>query len=258
MNNEVGTFDYVTEDYILAGAKQKLGLRDTTLEDAYLKDLINECVGTQLRNAGTRVQIVTQLEIERVGGVTPRAKLPSGFGRLTKKLPIVYVNAEGNAVNGISNGVVTTTTIETDGTLIGNTTNGAASVYLGYSSPVYINTGFYENSPYGNANILGGVASVQDGYIYFSNNVTADFVKVAYLGTKQDDSGSLMIPTLCGPAVEAYSCWRWCLTNFTTHGQVAPTYERIWISQNRKAKANFNLPDSLEYSALNLSMNSLI
>lgn len=258
MINEVGTFDYITEDYILAGAKQKLGLRDTTLEDAYLKDLINECVGTQLRNAGTRVQIVTQLEIERVGGVTPRAKLPSGFIRLTKLLPIVYVNAAGNAINGINNGLVDTATIETDGTLVGNTVNGVVNTYLGYSSPAYINTGFFENSPYGDNNILGGIASVQDGYIYFSRNIDADFVKVAYLGVKQDENGSLMIPTLCGPAVEAYACWRWCLTNFTTHGQVGPTYERIWESQKRKAKANFNLPDSLEYSAFNRTRNSLI
>lgn len=190
MINEVGTFDYITEDYILAGAKQKLGLRDTTLEDAYLKDLINECVGTQLRNAGTRVQIVTQLQIERVGGVTPRAKLPSGFVRLTKLLPIVYVNAEGNAISGVSNGLVTSTTIETDGALVGNTINGVVNTYSGYSSPAYINTGFFENSPYGDNNIYGGIASVQDGYIYFSRNVDADFVKVAYLGVKQDDNGS--------------------------------------------------------------------
>jgi hypothetical protein len=67
-----------------------------------------------------------------------------------------------------------------------------------------------------------------------------------------------MIPALCGPAIEAYACWCWCLTNFTTHGQVGPTYERIWTKQKRTAKANFNLPDSLEYSALNRTMNSLI
>jgi hypothetical protein len=258
LNNEVGTFDYITEDYILAGAKQKLGLRDTTLEDSYLKELINECVGTQLRNAATRVQIVTQLAIERVGGVTPRAKLPKGFIRLTKLLPIVYVNASGNAINGVTNGLVTTTNTTSDGELLGNSVSGAIIPYLGTSSPVYINTGFFENSPYGDNNLLGGIASVQDGYIYFSRNISAEFVKVAYLGVKQDENGSLMIPALCGPAIEAYACWCWCLTNFTTHGQVGPTYERIWIKQKRTAKANFNLPDSLEYSALNRTMNSLI
>ena len=258
MNNEVGTFDYITEDYILAGAKRKLGLRDTTIEDSYLKDLINECVGTQLRNAATRVQIVTQLQIERTGGTTPRAKLPSGFVRLTKKFPIVYVNAEGMAVNGTTNGVIETEYVTADGSQLGSQVLPSQNLLRSYASPTFINTGFFENSPYNSNNIFGGAASIQDGYIYFSTNVTAEFVKVAYLGVKQDDNGYLMIPSLCGPAIEAYACWNWCLTNFTTHATVAPVYERIWNAQKRKAKANFNLPDSLEYSAINLTMASLI
>jgi len=258
MNNEVGTFDYVTSNYVLAGAKRKLGLRDTTLEDAFLKDLINECVGTQLRNAATRIQQITQLAIERVGGITPRAKLPVGFIRLSKNIPIVYVNAQGKAISGTNSADIVVTAVSTGGTYEGSTNYGPISVPVMNSTPTAVNGAFYENNPYGAGLVFNGSVYVESGYLYFSQDVTADFVKVAYLSLKIDDNGELMIPSLCSPAIEAYACWGWCLSNFTTHGAVAPAHEKIWKNQKRMAKANFNLPSSLDYAVINRTMNSLI
>lgn len=259
MNNQVGTFEYVTDDYVLAGAKRRLGLRDTTLEDAFLKDLINECVGIKLKGAGTRLQIVTQLQIERVGDVTPRAKLPAGFIRFTKKYPIIYTDAAGMAINGTTSSNSEVTYVNSSGDMEGNQVYSTGSL-LGnnYSGPVFTNNTFYENSPFGDGFNWFGTVNVIDGYLYFSKNVIADFVKIAYWGLNVDNKGSLMIPAGASIACEAYACWNWCLTNFTTHGQVAPTWERLYRENRKQARAAYNLADSLEYGVINLKMNSLV
>lgn len=258
MNNDVGLYDAVTSEYVLAGAKRRLGLRDTTIEDSYLKDLINECVGIKLKGAGTRQQIITTLRIERVGGITPRAKLPSGFIRFTKEIPVVYCDAQGNSIMGIRNSESTVTFVTDNGSQLGSETYPSGGAYGNYYAPMVTGNSFYKDSPFSNNILYSGAVNIVDGYLYFSENVDADYVKIVYWGVKADDKGKLIIPAQAVIAVEAYACFNWCQTNFTTHGSMIDRYERMFRINKKQAKAAYNLADSLEYNVINRIQNSLI
>jgi len=49
MNQLQGTFEYIDQDYVLAGIKSQLGIRESTAEDMVLLDNINQIV-KELRN----------------------------------------------------------------------------------------------------------------------------------------------------------------------------------------------------------------
>jgi len=259
MNSNVGLYDAVTSEYVLAGAKRRLGLRDTTIEDSYLKDLINECVGIKLKGAGTRQQIITTLRIEKVGGITPRAKLPSGFIRFTKQMPIVYCDADGNAIVGITSTDNVVTFVTSDGgSQLGSETYPTARAFGNYYAPMVTGNSYFKDSPFNDNVLYGGVANIVDGYIYFSEDVDANYVKIVYWGVRADDKGNLIVPAQAVIAVEAYACFNWCQTNFTTHGAMIDRYERMYRINKKQAKAAYNLADSLEYNVINRIQNSLI
>jgi hypothetical protein len=258
MNIHVGLYDAVTSEYVLAGAKRRLGLRDTTIEDSYLKDLINECVGIKLKGAGTRQQIITTLRIERVGGITPRAKLPSGFIRFTKEIPVVYCDAQGNSIMGIRSNETTVTFVTDNGSQLGSEVYPNAGAYGNYYAPMVTGNSFYKDNPFNDNILYSGAVNIVDGYLYFSEDVDADYVKIVYWGVKADDRGNLIIPAQAVIAVEAYACANWCQTNFTTHGAMIDRYERMYRINKKQAKAAYNLADSLEYNVINRIQNSLI
>lgn len=246
-----GLYDFVSTDFIVAGAKMRLNIRDHTLDDIYLKDLVIEAL-KELRNLGTQVQAITQLEID----ADFKAKLPDGFLGFVKNWPIVYVNAEGLCVNGT--GQVSTETItDGSGNVLLTQTLPSLAAWTGMCGPVFTNNAFFKNSPYGQGFSLYGTAQVEKGYLWFSSNVTAQFVKISYNSVNIDENtGKLLIPGYCARALTAYACWKWSVTN------EKPLWIQIWGPEWRAGKAQSRaipaMPDSFQYELINRVMHTLI
>jgi len=258
MNQQIGTYDYIDRNFVLAGAKSQLGLRETTSEDAYLIDAINDGV-KNLRIFGTFIPIVTQLEIDHEGS-TPKALLPTGFSKFFKKDPIVFVNSQGNAVAGVSNYVQS---VVVAGSLVSITTSPATPIGIAPNSqPVFANSTFFENNPYGDAFSGGGTVSLVDGTLYFSSNVDAEFVKISFLGTNFED-GEIKIPATAELAVRFYACEQWSGTQFAITGEqkyrvMQQDFSVKWAKNKAKAKVIGVMPDTLEYESINRTYKSLI
>lgn len=260
MDSKTGTFEYVDQQYILAGTKSQLGLRETTAEDAYLLDSINQGV-KELRNQGTQVYIVTQLTIDH-DSATPRSKLPEGFIRFVKKNPIVYVTVDGRVTTGTADGTVELITSEDDGTNLGVLTLPSMIGWSGYCSPVFVNNAFFENSPYGNVNSMGGTVNLVDGYLYFSSNVIAEYIKIAYLGTNMIGT-KIKIPAYCELAVRFFACEAWSSMMFAVTGEqryraMMDDFSRKYAKHKAKAKVIPLLPSQVEYEFINYTYNTLI
>lgn len=201
----------------------RLAIRDTTEHDLFIADLINACV-KRVRNLGTMTPAIAQLQI-----VNGKAKLPLGFIRFNHKFPIVYVNANGSLVN------------------------------RGPTVPLYINNAFYTNLDNGSPWICGGTLTLVGGYLFFSNEITATHVKIAYLSTALDNDGNLLIPAIAEDAITAFVCW-----NFTrTYGKeydayTKASYEKEWKQGKQALKGIFNGNQGYDLPLIWHTMNSII
>lgn len=88
---DYGTYSYITLDTMVAGAKMRLGIRDTTMDDIFLRDLAIEAV-KKLRAKQSFIQAQAQLPIDPT---SKRAKLPPGFIRLNRYNGWCFVGADG-------------------------------------------------------------------------------------------------------------------------------------------------------------------
>lgn len=263
MEQNAGMYDYIDMPYLLAGVKSKLGLRETTSEDLFLIDALNFCLTQKLKNFGVQTYCVTQLQVER-NGTTPRVKLPKGFIRFVKKDPIVYVNAAGQATIGVDSDTFTNTYTDDAGNYLGSTTvetgnRLAANLY----APVFTNNTFFKDSPFEDNLLYGGSVNVQNGYLYFSSNVTAEYVKIAYLGVNFGENGKMLIPAYCEDALVNYAAREWCTTQLAITGEgkymnLYNIFNKSYIAGKNKAKATPLMPDSLEYNFINYLMASLV
>lgn len=260
MNQSQGTYEFIDQNYVLAGIKMQLGLRESTSEDMYLLDSINQIV-KDLRNFGTMTYIVSQIDIDHTSG-TPRAKLPEGFIRFVKTNPIVYVTAEGLVTNGTANGMVELITSEGDGTNLGVQTLPSMVGYGNYCSPTFVNNAFFKDSPYGSLSGLGGTVNQVDGWLYFSSNVIADYIKVAYLGTNFEN-GKIVIPAYAELAVRYGACEMWSSTQFAITGDnryraMMQDFQVKYARHKAKAKVIAVMPSSVEYEFINYKMSTLV
>jgi hypothetical protein len=262
MNQKAGMYEYIDMDYLLAGTKMKLGLRDTSSEDMFLRDALNFCLIHKLKNFGTQTYIITQLPIEKDGN--PRVKLPNGFIRLVKENPIVYVNAEGKSIYAAGNETFTNTYVWANGELIGSVVTDSPIRYgAGQVGPSITGNTFYKDSPFNDNLLINGSATVMDGYIYFSSNVKADYAKIAYLGAYFGTDGKVVIPSYCEQAMVNWAAKEWCTQQFAITGE--PKFANlmnIFAKDYRQGKAIAKttplMPDSLEYEMINRMMNSLV
>jgi hypothetical protein len=260
MNQLQGTYEYIDLDYVLAGVKMQLGLRDTTSEDIYLRDCLN-IILKDLRSFGTTTYIVTQLEIDHEGA-TPKCKLPDGFIRFVKHGSIVFVNAEGQAVPAVNENVQVGVTVNGEGQELGSTTYVFPYQGLVQTQPAFINNAFFENSPYDQSRMDAVTMNVVDGYMYFSDNLQADFVKIAYLGTLYEN-GQIKIPAYAELALTYGACEKWSATQFAITGDqkfriMQNDYQVKYARHKAKAKVIPLMPDAKEYSLINAQFTTLI
>ncbi len=226
-NSLYGTYEYITDNYVVAGAKQRLGIKNSTEDDLYLKDLCNEGV-KELRNLYTLIPAVATLQI--VGG---KAKLPEGFVRFNKgNYPIIYVNQDG--------------LIDSSG--VGNAI-----------APVSNNMPFYTDSPFpmGEGYFpYSGVVNVENGYLFFEGGVDRHFVKIAYLSTNIDENGSVRIPAICERTITAYICWKYSMT-IKDRPDIIGAYQFEFKKGKQHLRGLSAMPNSNENEYLFNQMNKL-
>jgi len=221
-----GTFEFITSDYVVAGAKMRLGIKNSTEDDLYLKDLCNTGV-KRLRNLLTLVPAVAQLPI--VGG---KAKLPQGFVKFPKgNYPIIYVNSAGVADPANIRGIAPI-----------NNNNPFFT-----DTPFPIGQGFY---PY------GGICNVENGYLFFEGEITAQNVKIVYLSTNIDLDGEVQIPAIAEDTLVAFICWQYGLT-IGNNPNLTATSERTFKSGKQWLKGLSAMPESNENPYLYNQMNKL-
>lgn len=222
---DYGTYEFVTIDSIIAASKMRLGIRDSDECNMYLKDLCIE----GFKKIGARqsyVQAVLQLPVENA-----RAKLPGNFCMVNKFNGVAFVEADGEA----------------------------APQNNGWAEPAYTGNPFYKNSPYNGWSISSYCESfnVENGYIYFDSNVSAEFVLIACLVTAQDENGDIVIPESYQNFLIPYCCWQYGLTYDYAPFKVA-SWEKMYRTNIKAVRGLVNLPDAPQNQLIAYKMNSIV
>ena len=220
MNNEIGLFDTISADYIVAGAKMELDLTSTTTQDFYLENKVNEGIGA-LRSAYTLIPSIAVLDIDPD---TFSVKLPKGFVKLLGK----------NSIRILDN--------------TRNQSNNGKDVQ-GTTSPVGNSNGFFKGDL-----AINFTAEVVDGYIYFGSAITQDKCEISYIGTNIDANGELKIPALAYRPLLAFVCSEWLFKN---NDPKSAKWERRWMQGKRWFKGVMAEPDSLEAQLLGYMNNHM-
>lgn len=226
MNQDIGTFDDITLDYILEGLKMRFGLRDSTTQDLFLKDLINQGIH-RIKSPNMFVQANKIIEID----TNFMAKLPCGFIRFEKYNPIRFVGADG------------------------------MSDPNSWFGPQYINNAFFKNDPDTPpaSLFLGGTVNIVNGYLQFSSDVTATQCKIAYLSSNYDDQGNLVIRNDMEPALIEFVSYQYKRENEQKYSVTVWKDHQLEYKKLKKAlKGVNNLPDSLEQKLMAWQMNCTI
>jgi hypothetical protein len=220
MNNNVGLFDTITADYIVAGAKMELDLTSTTTQDVYLLNKVNEVIPS-MRDCFTLIPAIAELSIDLV---TFSAKLPSGFVRLIGANPVrllapqLNTNINGNTVTG---------TIDP----IGNVDGFYKGLQTNYTS-----------------------AEVVDGYLYFGSGIQQDTCLISYISTNVDANGDLKIPSLAYRPLVAYLCSEWL---YKSNDPRYSKWDERWRRGKRWIKGIMAQPDSLEQQEMGYINNHM-
>lgn len=253
-SSKQGIYDYISTEYVLAGVKSRLRLKDTTSEDLYLLDIINRGI-KRLRNLGTMIPAQADVPIENF-----KAPLPPGFIRFTKSLPIRLFYP-----SDINSDVTFTTqesTIQNGAFDIPTVTQSWGGSVSNFHIPVFINSPFLDG--------LGDLAingidkadplitvNVANGYMYFSTNCEYPYVKISYLSSAIDEDGYLMIPAVAEEALTEFALYTFKMDNGRPPVEWME-HKNNWINGKAHVKAILNMPDSEQYQFINRKQNSIV
>lgn len=220
IDNGLGTFEYTTLDSILAGAKARLRLRDTTSDDLLLKDFIIEGI-KKSRLPQLFIRKETYLDIEN-----SVAEVPCDFVRFDRTNPIRLDDEFGNET---------------------------------YLQPTYIGQTFFQPSDSDTNAYSYYTVTLNGKFLFFSSDVTAPRCKVSYLGTNLDESGELLIPEIMESILIAYACWCYCKTYFDKYpADIRSAWEMEWKLNKKAVKGIMNQPDGLQNKLLRWRMNTTL
>lgn len=254
-SSKQGVYDYVSTEYVLAGVKSRLRLKDTTSDDMYLLDIINRGI-KRLRNLGTMVPAQADIPIEDF-----KAPLPAGFVRFTKNFPIRLFDP-GDINSDAVTFTTTQSTIETTMFDIPTVTQSWGGATANYNIPVFLNSPFL--SGLGDLAINGLdiadpliTVNIANGYMYFSTNCTFTYVKISYLSSAVDEDGYLMIPAIAEEAITEFALYQYKIDN-----KYPPIewneHKMNWVKGKAHVKAVLNMPDSDQYQYINRKINSIL
>lgn len=219
-------FEYTSVKKILAETKIQLGIINSTTEDIALTMWIIEGAN----------EMMTLKELVELTAVLPidgfKAQLPCEFVRFDKSGSIVF------------------------------TTNGQVdcSSWISNWSVVYTGGPFISCSPFNNdfvSNCGVPVINVQDGYIYFSNNVDAEECTISYQGLNVTEDGDVKIPAVNGRPIRAYASGQYGLAN-GMRGDIIQSYLTTWTNGKLHRRAKAAIPDAFQRQQISRTMHSLL
>ena len=219
----IPTYEYTTLKKILG--KVKLDLRlESAAEDIYLINYITR-LAPEMMTATDFVELTETIEI-----CDDKAKLPCGFVRFDRPHPLKF------------------------------TTNGQANCnnYFNWFDVVYTGGAFVTCNPKSGCDVRWGVPSVQvqDGYIYFSNNIGATECTISYLSVLLDVNGDCKIPlTNERPIIEGVK-WMYKMDLGEPQAKWI-THRQVWYNGKQDRRGLANIPDSFEQERLAWTFNSM-
>lgn len=223
IDSGIGSFETTTLDSILAGAKMRLRLRDTTSEDLLLKDLIVE----GLKKSRVPSLFIRKEECIEIDNLV--AQLPCDFVKFDKINPI---------------------------RLIDNDNQGTWII------PQFTDNTFfsYDNDLESyNSYIRFGTVTQNGKYLYFSSDIESRRALISYLGTNVDQDGEIVIPELMDSVLVAYACWKYgMIYPERMPSDIRSAWEMEYKLNKKAVKGIQNLPSSLETKLNTWRMNSIL
>lgn len=207
---------------LMANLKLELRLDRTTAEDIFLKRYTLLCA--KALNTALQFEEKT-LTLPIVNFI---AQLPCEFYKFDRPNPIVFT----------TNGQVTN------------------SGYFNYFSVTYMGSAFFVCSPFNPNNCGWGIPTVQvqNGYLYFSNNIGASECTISCLCVRVDEDGMPVIPLICERVIVAGAAYMYK----RSVGQQYQDLQREWSNGKRDVTGELNLPDDLQQAAASRIWNSIL
>lgn len=106
-------------------------------------------------------------------------------------------------------------------------------------------------------------ASVQDGYVYLSSDLSeygldAQYLCFNYQAVLTDENGNLLVPLSHGRACRAYAKWRYAQTNYERFpADLRNDFKEEWKWCKLDAKATAAIPDAAKKQQIYRVVNSL-
>jgi len=222
----IPTYEYTTMKKIIARATTRLQITDTTAWYPFLKDCAIEAAS----------EMMTALDFNEYTATLPIcdfvAVLPENFVNFDRPNPLQFTIdgqvAVGNTVAPFLNGYGV---VYTGGAIIMN------SPWPGSQQAFYVPT-----------------INIQDGKLYFSNNISNDECTISYLGVNIDKNGDLQIPKLNERVIMYF-----LMCEYKRQvGLPWQTDQLLWAQGKKDRKAKANLPDSFEKEAAIACWNRLV
>jgi hypothetical protein len=220
------TYSYTTIDKIVARLKIRLGLENTNTQDFFLRDCVIEAA-KEMSTAQDFVQNTAVLEI-----CDFKAQLPCDFVRFNRgsgaNPPLVFTE-NGVAIN--------------------------RAFYAGFQV-VWTDGPFLTALPY--PAVMGQglpTMNIQDGYIYFSNNIDALECTISYLAINLDEAGKLKIPANNERPIFNFGMYQWAQRNGEP-ASVYQDYNRLWTQGKLEKRGLSKLLDTFQRDKLIAIMNA--
>ena len=255
-----GLYDTISTDFILAGVKMRLGLKDSTSEDIYLIDIINRGI-KRLRNLGTMIPAIATVPIYDY-----KAELPDGFIKFTKSFPIRLFNPEDLVQDST---LFSYTQSTEEGRAEVNTTVDVAMQHVFSNNsrgniPIFLNGAFYDGL--GNLALEGIdistpyiTVNIANGYMYFSSNCDFSYAKISFLSNNMDEEGYLLAPAYCEEALTEFALWTYKTDNADRYpAYIIQQHGELWKSGKAHCKAIAAMPNSEDTQFIARKVNSLI
>lgn len=221
------TYEFTTLKKLIARTKVRLKIEHLNTDDLFIKDCIVEAASIM----GTEQDFIQKTAtLEITSDFT--ALLPFDFFEFnrgnTENPPLVFTQ-NGEVLNTIS---------------------------TGYTSAVFTDSPFVTSSPFTANPIDIASLNIQNGVIYFSNNINATECKISYLAVNYDENGDIKIPQNNSRAIMNYAMSEWGLANGLPNGQVAE-YRKIWTQGKLEQRGRSKLLDTFKRERMYRIMNSI-
>jgi len=222
------TYEFSSLRKILARSKVRLGIENTNTYDFFLKDCIIEAA----KKMDTREDLIEKTaELEITDDFT--ACLPSDFVKFDRGQgilsPLVFAEGENEVVYP----------------------NNA------FLTPIFTNAPFINCAPSQYPIGYQPTINIQNGIIYFSNNVTTRACRISYLAVNLEENGDVKIPENNARAILNYAMWQWSLANDEPKTKWIE-YKTTWVNSKLARRGQSRLLDTFERDRMYRIMNEVI